>query len=185
MSTTDRKALLETVTAQVIAGMSVDDAARTRPLLKKLVDDWYREAGTDDDAQAVLELLRGELEAEVRALAPAARVEAVRAAVLDREVRQLGVKTFQLGKQVIDRAVPPETASVQGQALMRLLDQAAGEVKKLADAAVRARLVRDLQEASMEALYAIHHKGMSLRLSHYASDAAGQVPDHAGPPHVL
>lgn len=172
MSTTiDRQALLDEVTASATQGLAGADAGRMRELLGELVSDWYREAGTDDDAQAVLDLLRREHDAALAALAPAARLEAVRAAVLDRRIRRLGVQTLELGKRVIDGAVPREEARARGEALMKEIEAVAPEVRALADAEARGRLGRDLQEASMEALYAIEGKAMSHRLSHYASDA--------------
>jgi hypothetical protein len=170
-TTTDRQALLEQVTASATAGMSDPDAARMRALLDELVRDWYREAGTDDDAQAVLDLLRRELDGELAGKAAAARTDTVYAAVLDRRIRRLGVQTLDLGKRIIDGSVERDDARARGEALMKEIEAVAAEVRTLADADVRARLGRDLQEASMEALYAIEGKAMSHRLNHYASDA--------------
>ena len=170
-TTTDRQVLLDEVTASATIGMSASDAARTRALLDELVRDWYREAGTDDDAQAVLDLLRREHGASLAGMPPSARIDAVRAAVLDRRIRRLGVQTLELGKRIIDGGVPRDDARARGEALMKEIEAAAAEVRTLADPGTRARLGRDLQEASMEALYAIEGKAMSHRLSHYASDA--------------
>ena len=168
---TDRQGLLDDVTAAAAAGMAAGDAERMRALLDELVADWYREAGTDDDAPDVVALLRGELETALAGKAPAERLDVVRAGVLDRRIRRLGVRTFELGKQIIDGGVDREQARARGQELMDAIEATAAEVRTIADAGARARLGRDLQEASMEALYAIEGKAMSHRLSHYESDA--------------
>jgi hypothetical protein len=168
---TDRQGLLDDVAAAATGGMVAGDAAWMRELLDELVGDWYREAGADDDAPAVLELLRGELERALAGKPAAERLEVVRAGVLDRRIRRLGVQTFELGKQIIDGRVDGTHARTRGQALMDGIEAVAAEVRTLAAADVRARLGRDLQEASLEALYAIEGKAMSHRLSHYASDA--------------
>jgi hypothetical protein len=170
-TTTDRKVLLEQVTATATAGMSAAETGRVKLLLDELVTDWYREAGTDDDTQAVLDLLRREFDAELGGMAPAARIDAVHAAVLDRRIRRLSAQTLELGKRIIDGGVPADEARAGGEALMKEIEAVAAEVRTLADADTRARLGRDLQEASLEALYAIQGKAMSHRLSHYASDA--------------
>jgi len=169
--TTDRQALLDRVIASATIGMSPGDAARMRELLDELVRDWLREAGTDGDAPAVIDLLYKDFDAAVAGKPVAARIEAVRAQVLDRRIRRLGVQTFALGKQIIDGGVSRGEARPRGEALMKEIDAVASDVRALADAGARARLGRDLQEAGMEALYAIEGKAMSLRLNHYASDA--------------
>jgi len=173
--TMDRPGLLDDVAAAATGGLAAGDAARMRELLDELVSDWYREAGTDNDAPAVLELLRGELAAALTDKRDTERLEIVRAAVLERRIRRLGVQTFELGKQIIDGRGDREQARARGKELMEKIEAVAAEVRTLADAEARARLGRDLQEASMEALYAIEGKAMSHRLSHYASDAQPRV----------
>jgi hypothetical protein len=170
-TTIDRQVLLDAVTASATAGLPAERAARMQQLLDELVRDWYREAGTDQDARAVLDLLRRELDASLAGKPAAARIDAVHAAVLDRRIRRLGVQTFELGKRIIDGGVSRDDARPQGESLMKEIEAVAAEVRTLADASARARLGRDLQEASMEALYAIEGSAMSHRLSHYASDA--------------
>jgi hypothetical protein len=177
-TTTDRQALLDELTASVTAGMPDASAADMRVQLDELIHDWYREAGGDADAPAVLEMLRRELEAAVARKSAVARQDTVRAAVLDRRIRRLGVQTFELGKQIVDGGgVPHDDARARGAALMKEIEAAAASVRTLGDASARARLGRDVQEASLEALYAIEGKAMSLRLGHYAS--------HAQPPRVF
>jgi hypothetical protein len=175
--TTDRQALLDELTASATAGMPDASAAGVRQLLDELVRDWYREAGSDADAQAVLDLLRREFDAAIDHKSAAGRLDAVRAAVLDRRIRRLGVQTFELGKRIIDGDVPRDDARARGESLMKEIEAAAAELRALTDVGARSRLGRDLQEASLEALYAIEGKAMSLRLGHYAS--------HAQPPRVL
>jgi len=172
---TERQELLDDVAAKATRGMSAGDAEHMRALLDELVGDWYREAGTDDDAQAVLDLLRTELETALVGKSVGERLDLVRAGVLDRRIRRLGVQTFDLGKQIIDGRGDREQARARGKELMAAIEGVAAEVRTLEDAEARARLGRDLQEASMEALYAIEGKAMSHRLSHYASDAQPRV----------
>lgn len=166
----NRHALVDQVAAGITPGLAIPDAARVRSLLDELVSDWYREAGNDSDAPDVIALLRKELDAALADKPAAVRMEIVRAAVLDRRVRRLGVQTLALGKQLIDGTIAQEDARAQGESLMKQIEEVAAEVRTLADAGVRARLARDVQEASMEALYAIEGKAMSHRLSHYARD---------------
>jgi hypothetical protein len=173
--TISRQELLDDVVAAATAGMAAGEATTMRGLLDELVGDWYREAGTDEDAPAVLELLRGELASALAGKGAAERLDVVRAGVLDRRIRRLGVQTFELGKQVVDGRGDREQARARGRALMDEIEAVAKEVRALADEAARARLGRDLQEASMEALYVIEGEAMSHRLSHYASDAGPRV----------
>jgi hypothetical protein len=170
-TTIDRYVLLDQVAAGITPGLPAAEAASLRSLLDELVRDWCREAGSDSDAPAVIDLLRKELDAALAGKPATARIEVVRAAVLDRRIRRLGVQTLALGKQAIDGSVTPDDARTKGQSLMKELEAVAVEVRALADASTRARLGQDLQEASMEALYAIERKAMSHRLSHYARDA--------------
>lgn len=169
--TTHRQGLLDSMIASTTIGMPTGDVARMRELLDELVRDWLREAGTDGDAPAVIDLLRKDFNAAMAGKPAPARFEAVRAQVLDRRIRRLGVQTFALGKQLVDGGVSHDEARSRGEALMKEIDAVASDVRALADAGAKARLGRDLQEASMEALYAIEGKAMSLRLNHYASDA--------------
>jgi hypothetical protein len=176
-TTTDHQALLDELTAAVTPGMPDASAADARLLLDELVHDWYREAGSDADAPAVLDLLRRELETSIARKSAVARLDAVRAAVIDRRIRRLGVQTFELGKRIIDGGVTRDDARAQGEALMKQIETAAAAVRGLTDVNARTRLGRDVQEASLEALYAIEGKAMSLRLGNYAK--------HAQPPRVF
>jgi hypothetical protein len=56
----------------------------------------------------------------------------------------------------------------------------APQLRALDDSDDKRRLQRDLQEASMEALYAIERQGMSMRLNNAAHD----LSDEPGPPSV-
>jgi hypothetical protein len=166
----NRYALLDQVAAGITPGLPAPDAARVRKLLDELVNDWYREAGDDSDAPAIIALLRKELDAALADKPSAARIEIVRCGVLDRRIRRLGVQTLALGKQLIDGSVAQEDARTQGESLMKQIEEVAAEVRTLTDSSARARLSGDVQEASMEALYAIEGQAMSHRLSHYARD---------------
>lgn len=169
--TPERQRLLDEVTTQVAGGLPAPDAVHLRALLDELITDWYREAGSDADAPAVLDLLRGELRDAIAGKPAVARIETVRAAVVERRIRRLGVQTFELGKRIVDGGVTRDDARARGEALLHEIEAAAAELRTLGDAELRARLGRDLQEASMEALYAVEGKAMSLRLNHYANDA--------------
>lgn len=169
--TADRHALLEEVAATAATSLSSSDAVRMRELLEELVRDWYREAGTDDDAPAVLDLLRREFDASIAGTSAAARIDVVRAAVINRRIRHLGVRTLELGRQIIDGEVSRDDARARGESLMQEIEAVAVDVRTLADEDTRAQLSVALQEASMEALYAIEGKTMSLRLNYYARNA--------------
>jgi dsRNA-specific ribonuclease len=170
-ATLDRQALLDRAVAAASGGMSNDDMPRMRELLDVLVRDWLREAGDDADAPAVIELLYKDFRTAIAGQPAQIRLAWVQAQVLDRSIRRLGVQTFALGKQLIDGTVARDAGKPRGEALLHELEAVTREVKDLKDPGAKARLMNDVQEASMEALYAIEGKAMSLRLNHYASDA--------------
>jgi len=82
-------------------------------------------------------LLRRELDASIAGTSATARVDVVRAAVLDRRIRRLGVQTFELGKRIVDGGVPRDDARAQGEALMKQLEAVTAAVRMLADASAR------------------------------------------------
>jgi hypothetical protein len=171
MTQLDPQALLDSVVPFATTGLSAGDAARMRDLLAALVRDWQREAGTDADAPAVIAMLRKDFETALAGKSGATRLDAVNAQVVERELRRLGAQTFALGKQLIDGSVARDDGKARGQALLKELEGVGTKVRAVADVGLRDQLARDLQEASLEALYAVEGKAMSLRLNHYASDA--------------
>lgn len=169
-----RSAVLEPLIASTTAGMLAPDAVRTAALLDELVTEWDCEAGSDGDAPAVLDRLRRDFEVALAGKLGVSRLDAVLAEVLDRRIRRLGAQTFELGKRLIDGAVARDDARIRALAMMTDIEAVAADVRALTDVPARTRLGRDLQEVSMEALFAIEGQAMSLRLSHHASDA--QLP---------
>lgn len=168
---------------QEIRDVVGSEEPETDALIDELLDDWQREAGEDADAPAILALLRSEFLDAVRARDAARRHEVLLEHVLDRRIRRLSVRSLDLGRRVIEHAVTDEQARNQGEALMSAAQNIAPRIRELGDAEAVARLGRDLQEVTLEALYAIERKAMSRRLQDYMRDR--QAQSGSEPPHVF
>ena len=165
----------------------LDAVGRGRPdageLVDELVDDWQREAGDGADAPAILALLRREFLDQAAARDEARRHDLLLEHMLDRRIRRASVRSWELGRRVVDGTIAADQARDQGEALMNVAKDIAPRIRELADAEVVARLQRDLQEVTLEALYAIERKAMSRRLDDYRRDVHAPSPN-VGSPHV-
>ncbi len=89
---------------------------------------------------------------------------------LTRRIGQLGARSYELGSQIVDEKIEPSAARTQGEDLLREVDELTPDVKAIQDSDVQRRLMRDLNEVRMEALYAVERKAMSLRLNRYVQN---------------
>jgi hypothetical protein len=151
-------------------------------LVDELLDDWQREAGEDAHAPAILALLRREFLDQAGARDETGRHELLLEHVLDRRIRRASVRSLNLGRRVMDGAIESEQARSEGEALMSEAKEIAPLIRELGDSEVVARLQRDLQEVTLEALYAIERKAMSRRLMDHQRDT--QASSKVEPPHV-
>jgi hypothetical protein len=163
--------LLAEVGPEVLPGLP-GPADEARAELRDLLADWLREAGHDADSPAVVALLRKEYLAAQAVRSPAERRDLLRAESLERSVRRLGVATLALASGVVDKTVAVDEARARGKELMAELDALGPRFQAVTDPQRAARLRDDIQEARLEALYAVDGKIMSLRLARHARDAA-------------
>jgi hypothetical protein len=156
---------------RMLAGLTGSDLDRGRDLLGRLAVDWLDEARAGGTlANQVLSILRSDLERDAQPLEPRGRLVLLEAEVLDRELRALGTESFALGKQIIDGAVDDNDARSRGRALLVRLEAIAPKVDAITIEAKRVALRRQVDDALLEALYAVERKAMSPRLDRYVHD---------------
>ena len=171
MPTPTLQELQTDVAARVLADLRGDDLERGRALLGRLLPHWLEEARSSDGMETqVLTLLRDDLARDLQPLAPRDRLVALEADVLDRELRTLSNETFALGKQVIDGGLADADARARGQALLSRAEALSPKVDAITLEAKRLPLRRQLEDALLEALYAVQRQAMSHRLNRYAQD---------------
>lgn len=159
--------------SSVLAGLQGGERARGEALLGTLVRDWVAEAGSSGMADSVLSILRNDLATAMSGLGPAERLAVLEAEVLDREIQVVSRQSLALGKAIIDRAVSDEEARQRGQDLLARVKELAPRIDAVTDEARRLPLRRQLEEAMLEALYAVERKAMSSRLNLYLRDRQG------------
>jgi hypothetical protein len=144
--------------------------AESEALLADLVAHWAREADSDADPGAVNAIQRGELEDAVRDRPPDARAAILRMLVLDRLISDLHARTYALGRAILDGETASAAAREDGLALLRETEALGARLRALDDPDASARLMPSLNDALMEALFAVEGKAMSPRLSRYDRD---------------
>jgi hypothetical protein len=160
-----------------LAGLSESEARAARAELSEMAVDWLREAGTDKDAPAILDLLRREFAPQLAGKSPEQRRDVVRSASLERCVRRLSAQSYALGQKIIEKKISAEEARREGEALMAASDALAPRWQAIVDANAKANLQRQIQDVRLEALYAVERKAMSVRLSRYAADHGDKADD--------
>ena len=141
--------------------------------LEWLAADWAREADGTPDPAAVLRFQREDLEARTAGRDGPARLEALRAHKLSRQVDHLGARTFALGRSILAGDVADGDARTRGEALRKEADALADQLRELPETPDLAPVRQALGDAVMEALFAIEGKAMSPRLAREAGDSAG------------
>jgi hypothetical protein len=166
----DENAIKEDLRRAWLPGMGASEAREAEGLIRDLVADWAREANSDADPPAVLAIQKKDLD-DLAASHPD-RLDALRIAVLQRQLNRLSAKSYSLGTDLIDKRLSADAGRGQGHALLQEIDVLLPKLASIQDAEAAKRLRRDLNEARMEALYAVEGKAMSIRLNHYLQDAA-------------
>jgi hypothetical protein len=161
-------ATVEELSGDWVSGLSGADAREAQQLLGALVADWSREA--DTAPVDVRTIQRQELAEAGRGKSPREKLDLLRSEVTKRRINRLSGQSYALGSQIVDGKIDLAAARTQGKALLEAVDALNSDVKAIQDAGVQRRLQRDLNEVRMEALYAVEHKAMSLRLNRYQQD---------------
>lgn len=170
---------------QVLEGVTGDARTEGERLLTDLARDWLEEARVQAVvAHDVLRILRDDLIEATRGQGAAERLTVLRANLLDRRVGALSRRSFALGKQVVDGAVPDDEARREGRAILADVDVVAPLVRAIGDDRLRRPLDARLQDVMLEALYAVERRAMSLRLNRYASDQGKGKGSAPAPPVV-
>jgi hypothetical protein len=155
---------------EVLAAVPPADTGRASTALRALTADWLREAAATDAATGhrVLQILTTDMERQLAARPPAEKTAWIEAVLLQRQVDAVAARTFALGREILDKAVGDDEARARGAALLAEVEALAPRVRAVTDPTLRAPLDQALQDALMEALFAVERKGMSLRLSRVA-----------------
>lgn len=169
----DRAAVAADVSARWLAGLVGRERAEGAALVDELVASWADEADTDADPRAVNAIQRQDLDAAGVGAPPAERLRTLRIVVLARLVTRLRVRTYALGRAIIDGEVARADAPARGRPLLAEAEQLAARLQAAGDAAQQASIRQGLEDALLEALFAIEGKAMSGRLSRYAGGRGG------------
>jgi hypothetical protein len=171
----DQGALVSDLTSTWLADLGQADRERALPLARKLVADWAQEADPMPDPAAVVRFQREALEATA-AQTGGGRLRALELELLRRRADRLSATALQLGLQVVDGNVADDDAGRRGRALLDQCEQLASELAGFDSNAATDAVRRSLEEATLDALYAVERKAMSPRLAR-ARPAAGGPPD--------
>jgi hypothetical protein len=172
MNPTSPASLVRDLSRQWGSDLPPSARAEFETLLAELVADWAREADSDADPLGVNAIQRRELEDAVQDRPLAARVAILRALVLGRRISRLRVRTFTLGRAILDGTIAAEAARDDAGGLLREAEVLSARVRALGDPVAAARLMAMLGDALMEALFALEGKAMSPRLARHAHDRA-------------
>jgi hypothetical protein len=146
---------------QQLEGLDGSDLQAGRRAAADVLADWQREADSQDDPAAVHRFQREDLTAQLTGQDAAGRLEVLRRRAIGRKVDRLNVRALALGRRVLDG----EDGEAEGRALLTAAEELAPEVAALAGSPEKAAIKRDLDEAVMDALYAVERKAMSHRLA--------------------
>jgi hypothetical protein len=159
----------------VLEGLEGDERVQGDALLATLLGEWIAEAEASGIGDRVLAILRSDLDKAIAGAGPGERLAMLDAWVLERELRVVSRASLALGKQVIDGVVSDDEARERGQAVLARVQELAPRIERIA-ADRRAPLRRQLEDAMLEALYALERKAMSSRLNLYLRDKQGGGP---------
>jgi hypothetical protein len=150
---------------QQLEGLEGEDLQTGRRAVAEVLADWKREADGQDDPAAVHRFQREDLAAQLSGLDPAGRLGVLRARAVGRKVDRLNVRALALGRSVVSG----EDGEAEGRALLTAAEELAPQVAALPGSPEKAAIKRDLDEAVMDALYAVERKAMSQRLAREGS----------------
>ena len=170
----------ETVRAELepvwLDGLDGDQREEGGRLLDAVVADWAREADGQPDPETVLRFQREDLEGRAQGRDAAGRLDALRTRVLGRRADRLSVEALTLARAARDGTVPEEEARERGEALLGEIRTLGAQARGLQPGPWAEALQRELSEATMDALYAVERKAMSLRLAGEAQGAPDVRP---------
>jgi hypothetical protein len=146
---------------QQLEGLEGEDLAAGRRAAGEVLADWKREADSQDDPAAVHRFQVEDIKAQMEGKDPAGRLLVLRRRAIGRKVDRLNVRALALGRAVIEG----EDGEAEGRALLTAAEELAPQVAALPGSPEKAAIKRDLDEAVMDALYAVERKAMSGRLS--------------------
>jgi len=179
----DQAALVDDLTSTWLAGLQGADGAKARQLAGELVADWAREADSMPDPAAVVRYQREDLEA-MATNNGGDWLRALDLELLQRRVNQLSATTFKLAQAALERKIGADASARQGRALLEQCEQYAADLDRLGSDEATTAIRRVLNEAMLDALYAVERKAMSHRLARYGPQA-GTDPVEGGPPRIL
>lgn len=166
--------LAESILGYIDESLPEELYTRARPLLEELARDWLREANKSDRPDRVLDILCEDFDEILGDAEGEELLSLLLAQVLERRSRSLSVRSFALGKAVLQAKVHEAEAQSQGKSLLEESDVLTREIVALGDGnPLKAQLERRLQDVRLEALYAIERKAMSLRLGRYQVEFQG------------
>ena len=169
----DRQRVTADLAREWLSGLSGARRAEGERLLGDLVAGWAEEADATPDPNAVLRFQRSDLEAAGAGRDANGRLEALRLIVLRRAIDRLGAETYALGVAILDAKVGGEEARGRGRDLLDRAEALAPGVKALPQNPEAVPLRRELNDAVMEALFAVEGKAMSPRLERERQQRAG------------
>lgn len=146
-------------------------------LARELAADWRREAGSSDEAASVLSILREDLAKDLKGRSPKERLDVLRGEVYERRAGALGVRSFKLGRAVVDGTIEEDKAHVRAKALQSELSALRPLVETIEDRDIARPIERELQAVKLEILHALAGGAMSGRLSRYAKDEDKDADD--------
>lgn len=174
----------DALTREIATRVLATPTPQVQQLARALAADWRREAGDDHDlAPDVLAILREDLDEALDGRDAEGRLLVLECEVLERQLRGLSRDSLALGKQVIDGEIDDSKAKAQGERLLKAAEALSPQIRAIPDEALRAPLQRDLNDLTMEALYAVERKAMSRRLSDYAQTREG-ASEEVPPPNI-
>jgi hypothetical protein len=158
------------LTDRILATLALPDGATAPDQVAALAADWRREAGDDDDSDAIIDMLLEDLGTAAQAIPASERLGLLHAQVTERAARRLSVQSFDLAK----RRLSPEGAAADLSAQADALVQAHGALLQTLRSSVpadrRPPIERELQEVFLEATFVKAGGAMSPRLARWASD---------------
>lgn len=164
MTALDRRQIRADLAKTWLTGLTGDDRREGGRLLTAVVKDWAAEADPTPDPQTVLRFQREDLDALAKGRDPKSRLEALRLRVLGRRVDRLNVRALALGRAVKAGSVEDRQARADGKKLLREAESIAAVVRGLPPSPQLAPIRRGLEEAMLDALYAVEREAMSQRL---------------------
>lgn len=153
-------------------GLSPEQAASARPLVRQIVDDWLRQASEDRSLrpETLVRIGLADLRKAIAGRQGDQRLTNLRYLALKPQVQRTSGRAFELAKRVADGKTSRRDASAEAGQLQRSIQALFQAVRALPDDADQKRLLmRDLADADLECRYVIEEKegAISFRLNRH------------------